>query len=285
MTTTIRNKSLSLRRTSYILSIISIVLFVFSNDNQKNDNIVSMFVNAYPTGAGSCVGGEAAVGGSHVDQSNGKQVIGATLAQGKVGVKIDNGAYIAPEETNDLSTQTDYTITLETEFTQGFKGVLLRLEVLDSDTNVDTTGALTSVDANVLKICELCEAPVVGLTQVDSSPKISVEARMRLDQAATNVRLDVTMVAINNETISVYGYDAYYFSFNGDSVPATPSVSAPAGVSNATPSPTISTNIKNDITGTLAPTRSDAIQSTTSFILWYTVLSAVTMLYFSGIVL
>lgn len=277
------NFILFLRDKQYILSILFVLLFALRNDCQKNDLIVSMFVNAYPTGAGSCIGGQAAVGGSHIDTSNGKQVYPGTLTQGKVGIMIDNGAYLEPEQSNQLSTQTDYTLRLETEFTQGFKGVLLRLEVLDSNAAVDTVNVLSAIDDNVLKPCDLCESPVVGLTQVDSTPKTYVEAQMRLNQAASNVRLDVTIVGINNETISLYGYDAYYFAFNGDSAPKTPS--APSPSAGGTPSPTISTNIKNDITGTLAPTRSEAIQSTINVFLWYGIVLAFTLTYSSGIIL
>lgn len=221
-----------------------------------------LFASGYSNGAGSCDGGKAAVGGYHLDDSNGsRQFVEKPLSEGQVGLSV-NGEFVDPATPKTLKTQTDYTIRLETQLDPGFKGVLLRLEVPATDGDVDTTIALLPVNTTAMKVSGRCDLPIIGLTHTSSDDKKFVEGTLRLNQAAANVRLDVTMVAVNDERGSLYGYDYYLFNFEGDSAPAA----APVNSGPTTSSPTISVNLVNDIQGTLAPSRAKSSASSSSFV-------------------
>jgi hypothetical protein len=247
---------------------------IHTNNNNDNNNSF-LFISGYTTGAGSCDGEKAAVGGYHVTTSNDRQVIGKALIDGKVGVQID-GTYIEPDSVITLQTQTDYNLRVETPIDPGFKGILLRLEAADSNTDnededsgtiIDTTTALIPADATIMKLSERCEAPIIGLTHINNETKKFVEALMRLDEPSNNVRLDITIVAVNDERGSVYGYNSFLFQFEGDTKTDnndTP-LQAPVVTGPTTASPTINVNLLvNDIQGSLAPTNVKNSQSTTS---------------------
>jgi len=209
---------------------------------------------ANSNGAGGCDGGQAAVGGYHLDDSNDRTVISADLALGKVSVTIDDDLLEPDGSAYTIQTQTDYTVTVTTENEAGFKGVLYRLEAPDG---VDTTGALEAINSD-LQLANVCQAPVVGVTHTDNNSKMSVSARLRMDEPADYVVLEITVVGVNSVEGSVYGYNGFGLSVQGEAAPKTPSPTLPPG---KTFSPTLAPTV-TDVLGTLSPTPSGVIGST-----------------------
>ena len=211
---------------------------------------------ANPDGAGGCAGGQAAVGGYHLDDLNGaRPVISADLALGEVSVTIDNSEPLVPDPNSPftIQTQTDYTLTVTTQNDAGFKGILIRLEAPEG---VETAGALEPIDSD-LKIANVCEAPVVGVTHTSNSQKMSVSTRLRMDQAADRVNLDITGVGANFDQASVYGYNGFVLKVEGEAAPTTTSPTLPPGATfTPTNAPTVT-----DVIGTLSPTPSAAVHT------------------------
>lgn len=221
------------------------------------------FVTAYPTGAGSCIGGMAAVGGFHLESTDPqtgdkRTVLTGQLSEGKVSVLIDDANALDFATPYGLQTQTDYTITVVTTQDPGFKGILLRYSNADSSIDAATQILLEPTDG-LLQRSELCatdEVNTVGLTHTDNSEKLSVRATMRFDTPGT-VQLDITIVGANDNKVSVYGYTGFVLEVTGDPYVETPApttaapVTLPPGVTGA---PSAAPTLSDVITQTLSPT-------------------------------
>lgn len=211
-------------------------------------------VSAYSNGAGGCIGGQAAVGGYHLDNSNNRPVINGTLDLGMVYVSVKTYRLASGlSSPYSLSTQTDYTLTVTSDNTRGsMKGILMRLQGQDANNVIiDLTGAIQPVDNAILKEASVCQAPIVGVTHTDSAVKTTVSAMLHFDNPGTII-LDVTIVGLNDATASVFGYSNYAFQVTGKPAIKTLKPTLPPGVTAPpTASPTLS-----DITGTLSPTYS-----------------------------
>jgi hypothetical protein len=210
-------------------------------------------VQAYSTGAGACPAGVAAVGGFHLDASNGRTVQTGELYQGGVSVTLSNiQSPLVPMQATTIATQTEYTLTVATTNEQGFKGILLRL-------GGSETMTIQPTDATILQEASACTTEsnyAVGVTHVNNAPKLSVSALVRFDAPGT-VALDITLVGINADTVSVYGYNGFVLDVQGDaaavvttSAPVTTAAPlAPGETRSPSASPTLS-----DIQGTWSPT-------------------------------
>ena len=162
-------------------------------------------VDSFPTGAGGCAGGMAAVGGSHLGQSDGRVVSNSTLETGGVTVQIGNITL----DTNaplDLTILEDHTITIiSTEFP--IRGILIRVEADGADTSTILTPGLSTQAAMA------CVAPIVGTTHIDSSDKSELTSILRFDESLDSVILDITGVFVNGPDGSVFIYSRYYVNF------------------------------------------------------------------------
>lgn len=173
-------------------------------------------VRAFPTGAGDCVGSMAAVGGSHLDNANGRPVSNNTLLAGGVEVRIGNNT-LDIDSSLDLAIGVDHTITIvSTQFP--VRGVLIRLQAPD---DVETANALTP--ASQMKVADRCVSPIVGTTHFDSSEKVELSSIVRFDEAVDSVIFDITGVFINNAEGSVYVYSRYTVNFISDGTSIQPS--------------------------------------------------------------
>ena len=172
-------------------------------------------VKSFPTGAGGCEGGIAAVGGSHLGLSDGRVVSNNSLETGGVTVQIGNFTL----DTNsplDLATLENHTITIiSSQFP--IRGILIRVEADGADTStILTPGPLT-------KEAIACVAPIVGTTHIDSSDKSELTSVIRFDENLDSVILDITGVFVNSPDGSVYVYSRYLVNF----VSSTPQTSEP----------------------------------------------------------
>lgn len=176
---------------------------------------------AFPTGAGDCPQGQAAVGGSHT--SDRATIATGALADNKLQLRI-NGRILQPGVKLTLQSGVDQTWTLSSTSDVGFRGFLLRLS--GGTDEVDTRVALSSVSKDVQEAFTACVVTqgVGGATHTNADPKFSVSGVLRIEETARNLDLDVTVVVINHNRESTY----YYSSFTLDFVEAAvASVSQP----------------------------------------------------------
>jgi hypothetical protein len=218
----------------------------------------TLLVQAYSTGAGACPAGVAAVGGFHLDASNGRTVQTGELFQGGVSVTLSSSSMdspLVPNQATTIATQTDYTLTVATTAEQGFRGILLRLGGGGDSAEDEDTMTIVPTDAATLQEANACttERNAVGVTHVDNVPKLAVSAVIRFDAPGTKM-LDITLVGANLETVSVYGYNGFVLDVQGPA--ATTTTNAPVAATLApgqTHSPSASPTV-SDIQGTWSPT-------------------------------
>jgi len=216
-------------------------------------------ISGLPTGAASCIPNTAAVGGFHLDESNNRNVIQGELAVGGVRILIndDDDMQLLPTAPITLQTGTDYTITVLTDMAQGFQGILLRLGSRSGSSRDLTTSLYPRSDDPDLQVAQVCVPPVAGVTHTNPDPKVSVTAVLRFDVPDEDLRLDVTLVGLNDETTSVFGYNQFQVVVEGEvTTPAPTAEPLPPGITAAptvSPAPTVQPTV-TDVTGTLSPT-------------------------------
>jgi hypothetical protein len=203
------------------------------------------WVDAFSTGAGGCDGGMAAVGGMHLDDSNGREVRESTLAQGAIEVSIGS-QILSAATTTDVPIGQDLVLSVIANDIQ-YKGVLVRLE---ASSGVATAGALMP-GANTQNAI-VCTAPIVGITHTDNSEKNMATGAIRFDEEVLNVALDVTVV-FENSAVSAYVYSRLLVNFRATPV-GTPTA-APVATSSApvAPSPIASPTERPTVSPVLAP--------------------------------
>jgi hypothetical protein len=187
---------------------------------------------AFSAGAGGCVGGAAAVGGSHLARET---TLTGTLAEGGLSVYINN-------ELKDISTPLSLAVakpySVHVNGTSEYKGILYRLE---STLGLDVTGFVTpAADDPRTKIADACAAPATGLTHVNSDLKNNIPMFLNIESAGT-YKVDVTIVISNNASLSEYYHSQFAVNANPETaspVTAAPALSpAPAPSMEGTPEP------------------------------------------------
>jgi hypothetical protein len=193
-------------------------------------------VDAFPTGAGSCVGGEAAVMGGHVTPADGKTIVTGSLADGGVALLL-NGSPLVPGTAVDFGVGTSSPQFLTLAGSSDFRGLLVRLSAPDG---VDTTNSLIEQSDDLRSADNVCTAPVVGITHANRNLKNQQAMGLSIG-VVTEVTLDVTVVFANNSTDSIYYFSSYTLN-SVDDAPAFPSCSVCGGTKVVTLTDVIVTN-------------------------------------------
>jgi hypothetical protein len=184
--------------------------------------------SAFPSGAGGCSGGRAAVGGNHLQ--SGFQT--GSLGDGGFTVLLD-GNTLNPGDLVSFTAGEDHALTVSGRFL----GILVRLQ---ADNGVDTSAALSET-SNLLQDASVCAAPVVGISHNSRAGKNGAEVILRLDEPS-NVALDITIVLGNESGESIFYYSGFALASvapPGAVLPATPTPApTPAPVPAPTPAPT-----------------------------------------------
>lgn len=211
-------------------------------------------VQGFPNGAGGCAGGEPAVGGYHLDQSDNRTVNSGTFADAGVVVTLDNVVLLPNTDTED-NPQFDIgkDLILRVEVVDfALRGILVRMEA-------PVDGTLTP--GTLLKVAEVCELPILGTTHTNNTDKESVESTVRFDEPVDDVIFDITVVFLNSPAGSVYVYNRFLVNFFEASSlsPSTrvPNVTTPVPSSAATtvaPTPALTTFSPSNGTATVLPT-------------------------------
>jgi len=213
-----------------------------------------LLVQAFPYGAGGCAAGRESINRMHFDAD---EVVGGTLAEKGVTVTIHGMDLVdsqaePPFPTFPIGQDLSLTVTANEA---PMRGILVRAEALDgSDAAADSLllDDSSSSSLQLLQPSSVCAAlaiPISGVTHTSNVDKRIAEGiTFRLDQANAAVLLDVTVVFVNNDTLSDYAYTGFTLAFvedeDGTSAPtitSTSSTAAPAVVNAATPtaSPTM----------------------------------------------
>jgi hypothetical protein len=211
---------------------------------------------AWPKGAGGCEGGVAAVGGLHLDKSDGRAVAPGDLFQGVIRVTIQ-GQELDPATPKDVPTNEDLLITVEAGDLP-YLGLLIRLE---APNGVDTKGALVK-GANTQNSGQ-CKPPIVGITHFNREEKKMATGTIRFDEEVDGVQLDVTVVFINSDQGSAYVYSRLPVNFR-NAANNTTSAPTATGFNNSTETkaPTSSPATENATGTTAAPTSKETSGTT-----------------------
>jgi hypothetical protein len=163
-------------------------------------------VSAFPSGAGGCMKGKAAVGGPHL--SSMRNITMGSLEQGKFEVTVD-GKKLKPNMTLSIHADKEYDIVVSVRGRSKamMKGILIRVE----------TPAMASLetDSLLLQPASACAAvnntAVHGITHNSPVPKKNAMATlMVMNNNQTNiVYLDVTVVVANMGDSSIFYYSGY----------------------------------------------------------------------------
>jgi len=192
----------------------------------------------YPNGAGSCAAGKNAIEGSHLTKGN---VLFGSLSDGDFSVSL-GGVPLVVGATSTFLIGVENTLQI-TAGSKAFKGFLIRLGEAGGATTYDALTA-TSSDVKVASECTGLEG-VGGVTHVSNSDKTVVTATLKLDEIASDLPLDVTVVVQNsgNTDTSEYFYSGYFLSSIDSSGPAASSsqtdTPSPVPVTPDTSSPII----------------------------------------------
>lgn len=175
-------------------------------------------INAFSTGAGSCVGGQAAVSGLHLENSPSR----ITFAEAGLGFFIND--YLIDESNTANNNEAFQTIRVGGlyDFVLGlvkdddgsyepFKGALIRISQGDetSMANFISESAFSTKPFNS-QISDQCDGvDALGVTHFNDSLKTSLGGQF--DTSSFNeISIDITVVFSNNETAgSKFAYQSY----------------------------------------------------------------------------
>lgn len=262
--------------TAFLLQ--TIVCTIRQSDNYQPK---AFLIQAYPTGAGSCPGGLPAVGGSHImtnttdDSSTGTKLIQSSgLLDNEFLVAINDTFVTTATAFNpSFHINTPYTISVyNNRFL--YKGILIRVEVPTTYTTT-TTGRsnFTFIPLTNTQYSFACVAQglnVLGITHTNSSLKNIHSGILEIIEPTSNVTLDITVVGVNNDTISLYAYDRLYLNFIDPNAPIE-TTNSPTASPVATPTspvsvaPTVTNTTSATETPSAAPANNtDIVTPTTS---------------------
>ena len=170
--------------------------------------------SAFPGGAGSCVGGEPAVGGIHLLRPDVEET---SFAARGIEILI-GGTFVSPGQTFGVIQGSSHEVEIVATVNQ-FQGALIRLEPLQGQSVI---GGLTpGMNAQDTMICE---APVQGITHINSELKSLFTGTLQIDELGQTT-LDITVVEMNSATTSIYMYGG--FNLVVIPPPAAPSAPVP----------------------------------------------------------
>lgn len=171
-------------------------------------------VLAYPTGAGGCASGVAAVGGTHLTYNR----TTGPLADGNFQVFLDDTTELAPNTTTMITPSQEYMIRIVASGDAFFEGALIR---------VDGTGTTLEPGLNA-QTAMACTDAASGATHVNTTEKTEFTATFGTD-GTENVIVDVTVVVVSSASEgSIYYYDQFVLQPEGATPAAAPSAAEPS---------------------------------------------------------
>lgn len=160
-------------------------------------------VESYSGGAGSCIGGQAAVGATHLTNT---PVTNTSLADQSASLLIDGQEALPSIPAFKSGTLINVEVF---SATTTMKGCLIRFSVPDGTSKDIMTVAPTSTSTDI-QVAPVCDSTTdaVGVTHTDATPKASCACTFQLSQDSP-VTIDITIVIQNQLTGSTYAYNQY----------------------------------------------------------------------------
>lgn len=183
---------------------------------------------AFSTGAGSCTGGLAPVGGKHLELA---VVTSGSLEAYNISVTVGSSGALVKGVPHSFEYGRPHFLTISSPNSTAypFRGFLIRLE--SADATVDTTTALRvfGSDEDTRVATETCVdiEGVGGLTHTNNTVKGTTLGVLELNAAASNLLLDVTVVARNGGFFSTFYHTQ--FVLNAVASDASPTATAQGG--------------------------------------------------------
>ena len=170
--------------------------------------LFSPTATAFPSGAGGCAGGQAAVSGSHLESL---VVETGTLREQNVELLINGVLLESGGSAMEIPIGVDHTWELRTRGvnTTGFRGYLMRLD--GGFPAIDTSDTLQPIPGQAGRV-QVADTVCVGVGSVTHRSRVlmnSVTGYLRFDEVSTNVDLDVTIVFQNTNGLSKYSYSPF----------------------------------------------------------------------------
>ena len=202
-----------------------VVLLIIGMATTTTVMMMVVVVQAYPSGAGSCPGNEPAVGGSHANSSSNsssgsssKVIQSSSLLDNDFLVTINDTIVTTATALNPtFHINTPYTISVYNNRFM-YRGILIRVELPTTTSTSNTTteiGGYLSPSTNTqssFSCMSTQPSNVMGITHVNSTFKSIHSGILEIQQPA-NITLDITVVGVNNDTISLYAYDRLHVTF------------------------------------------------------------------------
>jgi hypothetical protein len=197
----------------------------------------------FPSGAGGCEGGRAAVGGSHLEEGGGggggKGYVTGPLSDGRLDFLLNNRVADADAPFVQAFAGERYDVTVITVPDTGafFRGALIRVEgaaAADAATTFFTLQA--GVNAQGAGVCDEQPGDVVGITHTDNEAKTQLGGTLTFD-ATGEATVDVTVVVSNNATDSIYYYSGFTLSVVAPDEPQPVAPAASPAPNDAAPAP------------------------------------------------
>lgn len=183
-------------------------------------------VAAFPSQAGGCVGGRPAVGGAHL--AGDKETETGSLENSDYEVAID-GNVLADGALYTLTPGVKHEITLIATGDEPFKGFLFRFGWPDQ-AEVEPLWTVTPGEG-LAQRAAVCFIRAVGTCHSNNREKTLASTTFQIDEELDGLTLDVTVVAENDSTESVYyysGYELNSIALPPETDPPTPSPPPPA---------------------------------------------------------
>jgi hypothetical protein len=231
-------------------------------------------VHGFPSQAGACPGGQAAVSGSHSNEGTSSssssktiRVIGnddwsenfrfqvndvdVTSSSSPVAL-VREGSYIFRVDAINSTTMDNTDNDINNNSSLGyFRGILIRIQQeTNSSTTTSSSFSWTALERNAQSALACVGTGVMGITHTDNLPKYSISGLFQTLEE-TNVTVDVTIVVANTDTESIYGYKQYIFQVVPPDNEIDNDSNATTTLPNQTTAPTISPS------ATMQPTFTD----------------------------
>ena len=187
------------------------------------------------------VAAKPAVGSPHLNKAGFDEDADLDLADAPQNFTLTlNGESLSIAGETAVSFPINQAHTLELSSDEPFKGFLIRLGPLPSESEflTDFTMALTPQDGNDANVkveqthCIDIEN-VGGVTHTDSNEKNRVTAMLQMDEPASDMIMDITVVIVNSGETSEFYYSQLLMNAVDPAAPATPA----GGSSAATAAP------------------------------------------------
>jgi hypothetical protein len=170
--------------------------------------ITNIVVYSFPSGAGGCIGGKAAVEDSHRSTEDGKRVRFLTFQQKQISVQFGRSNPFTLG-TNVTTFKIPYTDpALVTVIARKSKGILIRF--------VPRFWPIVIQPLDNTQMADACSKPILGMCHKNNNLKNRYDGYIKLDDDDSTpnpkavIIVDITVVYNNDDSLSSFAYKRFY---------------------------------------------------------------------------